>query len=308
MDENTIAFAVELPNIDPANDTDVEPTDWRDYVISVRELEDSLQGQPFNKYDFLSNIPNELQNVIEQRPRTEILNWINNSSNISTASLLAAPDTAIGHNSFIEDSIFKHFDIESSGSSQVGVTEINIEESGFRQISPSQVGIAEVSISHKGLTEHRLNQNSTSQVSSLQNGFSKTDSLHVSPAKIRKAEIGIIHDHVAKIGIFENNVFKIGKGQFSFGQIDPSEISFSSSIPSEQFFSIHNSTPQIINELNNSATNIWSDLLQPETQLDINFQITDLPKGQLAEATITGFDSSGKLNAGTILIDYDAKR
>ena len=51
-----------------------------------------------------------------------------------------------------------------------------------------------------------------------------------------------------------------------------------SSISSEQFFSIHNSTPQIINKStqhNNSATNIWSDLLQPQTKLDIDFQIAD---------------------------------
>ncbi len=37
-----------------------------------------------------------------------------------------------------------------------------------------------------------------------------------------------------------------------------------------------------------------------------NFQITDLPQGQLAEANIAGFDSSEKPNAGTILIDHDA--
>ncbi|WP_319420865.1 hypothetical protein [Pleurocapsa sp. FMAR1] len=63
---------------------------------------------------------------------------------------------------------------------------------------------------------------------------------------------------------------------------------------------------EIINVLNNSATNIWSNLIQSETELDIDFQIIDLPKGQLAEATITDFDDSAKPNAGTILIDRDA--
>ena len=75
--------------------------------------------------------------------------------------------------------------------------------------------------------------------------------------------------------------------------------------PPEQFFSIHNLTPEITNVPNNSATKIWSDLLQLETQLDINFQITDLPTGQLAEAIIKSFDDSGKPKAGTILIDHD---
>ena len=57
---------------------------------------------------------------------------------------------------------------------------------------------------------------------------------------------------------------------------------------------------------NLDATEIWSDLLQTDTQLDIVFQITDLPIGQLAEVTITDFDDSGVPNAGTILIDHNA--
>ena len=63
---------------------------------------------------------------------------------------------------------------------------------------------------------------------------------------------------------------------------------------------------RIINNLNHTATNIWSNLLQTPTQLDIDFQITDLPQGQLAEASITGFDENGVFKAGTILIDHDA--
>ncbi len=41
----------------------------------------------------------------------------------------------------------------------------------------------------------------------------------------------------------------------------------------------------------------------PISDRKFNFQITDFHQGQLAEA---GFDSSGKPNAGTILIDHDA--
>lgn len=49
-----------------------------------------------------------------------------------------------------------------------------------------------------------------------------------------------------------------------------------------------------------------SDLLQPQTQLDIDFQITNLPSGSLAEATIIGFDDNGVPNAGMIAIDHNA--
>ncbi|NER01034.1 MAG: hypothetical protein F6K30_30815 [Cyanothece sp. SIO2G6] len=39
---------------------------------------------------------------------------------------------------------------------------------------------------------------------------------------------------------------------------------------------------------------------------DLNIEITDLPVGQLAEATITCFDTNGHPIAGIILIDDDA--
>lgn len=74
---NTIAFAIDIPNIDPAADNIVQPTSWRDYVIPVQELENRLQNEPFNDYDFLSNITTQLQEIIENRPRAEILDWIN---------------------------------------------------------------------------------------------------------------------------------------------------------------------------------------------------------------------------------------
>lgn len=49
------------------------------------------------------------------------------------------------------------------------------------------------------------------------------------------------------------------------------------------------------------------DLTNPSVDIEnINFQITDLPTGQLAEATIRGFDENGVANAGKILIDHDA--
>jgi hypothetical protein len=59
----------------------------------------------------------------------------------------------------------------------------------------------------------------------------------------------------------ENSPSKIDSDKFNPIQADvlqnnTSEISFSSSISPEQFFSVHNSTPEIINALNNSATDI----------------------------------------------------
>ncbi len=40
--------------------------------------------------------------------------------------------------------------------------------------------------------------------------------------------------------------------------------------------------------------------------LELEIVVQNLSKVQLAEATIAGFDSAGKPNSGTILIDHDA--
>ncbi|WP_334850671.1 PKD domain-containing protein [Nostoc sp.] len=53
-----------------------------------------------------------------------------------------------------------------------------------------------------------------------------------------------------------------------------------------------------------SASDLWQTLFDPTFNLTL--QITDLPTGQLAEAQITNYDTQGRPNGGTILIDDDA--
>ncbi|ELS02441.1 hypothetical protein Xen7305DRAFT_00021550 [Xenococcus sp. PCC 7305] len=172
-----------------------------------------------------------------------------------------------------------------------GVSKFRSRQVSVAQISPEKIGILQISPLHS---------------TTIQIGTSQVGSTQVRPQQERAHQISLTQVASTQIGLRQVDFRQINSTQINFTQINSREISFSRSISSEQFFSIHNSTPQTINDLNNSATNVWSDLLQPETQLDINFQITDLPSGQLAEATIAGFDPSGKPNAGKILIDRDA--
>ncbi len=150
---------------------------------------------------------------------------------------------------------------------------------------------------------------STGEANSFHKTVFETAFKHTNPSEIGKAQVNIPERTAIEFGFAEVG-FPINSASDSFPAKAPetlsSEILLFPSVEPEQFFSIHNSTPKITNVLNNTATNIWSDLLQSETQLDIDFQITDLPKGQLAEATITGFDDSGKPNARTIPIDHNA--
>ncbi|MEM7590731.1 MAG: hypothetical protein AAF383_04300 [Cyanobacteria bacterium P01_A01_bin.83] len=144
------------------------------------------------------------------------------------------------------------------------------------------------------------------QVSSFNIGQNEVRGVYLTANQNNSVQISAIENDIRKFGVSKVSTTETDVTQISIFQFDSNEISFASSISSEQFFSIHDATPQIINELNNSATKIWSDLLQSETQVDIDFQITDLPSGQLAEAAITDFDDLGVPNAGTILINHDA--
>ena len=202
----------------------------------------------------------------------------------------------------------------------------SILENASREVRFAKKNITEISFVEPTVVHSRLGQSSTFKVSPFHRGISDSSIPKESSAENRIIEIDIFNDSIGKPRSTQVSSTQIDTKQTSLRQIDSTEInstqtdvlqldtsqvgiieiSFASSISPEQFFSVHNSTLKITNVLNNSATNIWSNLLQSDTQLDIDFQITDLPKGQLASATITGFDDAGKSKAGRILIDHDA--
>jgi hypothetical protein len=52
--------------------------------------------------------------------------------------------------------------------------------------------------------------------------------------------------------------------------------------------------------------NIWNTFLKSTTAINLNSEITNLPTGQLAEATITSYNTNGTPKTATITIDDDA--
>ncbi|MEM8777890.1 MAG: DNA/RNA non-specific endonuclease [Cyanobacteria bacterium P01_G01_bin.49] len=354
MNSIPLAFAVYVPNDTsvPVGKDDNKIPGWRQntmYIRSVRQLE-GLTG-----YNFLSELPINIQNQIEDRNPHELLQIINQLFGVNpTSSLLASTElNVIGHSqaSIITDTTILH---DSSTEDRTSQSKLKIIGTSPQEISISKIGntnsffqvhIPQVGFTETGTEQVSTSQNTTMQISTIESSSIQTGPIHLSfsqigfikdspnsitfersplqitsiesssnkigpseinLAKIRSSQIRPNQISEAQVGIGEVNFSKISIDQFNFAKTNPTEISITSLVPSEQFFSIHDTKPQIINNINNSATNIWSDLLQTETSLDITFQITDLPTGQLAEATITGFDPFGRPNAGTILIDYNA--
>jgi hypothetical protein len=68
----------------------------------------------------------------------------------------------------------------------------------------------------------------------------------------------------------------------------------------QQLLSSHNFN------LQNTTVPIWTSFLQAQTPFNLNLVIKDLPVGQLAEAQITQYDSTGAPIAATLLLDTDA--
>jgi hypothetical protein len=49
----------------------------------------------------------------------------------------------------------------------------------------------------------------------------------------------------------------------------------------------------------------WTDFLQGTIPFNLNFEITDLPAGQIAESTIIKFNNNGTPAARTLTLDVD---
>jgi large repetitive protein len=320
--ENTVAFAVQMPN-----DISRGNIDWTQYVISVNQLEYDTG------YDLFSNIPVDIQETIENNSSVSLLPAALLADNQNSPELfgkvfsISSGEERTREKSPIRQNSLPQEDIYTT-SSATSKTKVDIF--GIPQASKSKVDTSQSS----------LTKNSSSQVSFHQISPSHISSLKISPTQTSPTQIGI-----PQVGSFEIDPLQVGlvthnTNQTSFSEIKSAQITMdivaveieSHQVGSTQIASsikdklvniisspsgtiigtsisprTHSSdSSQIFSNIQFSATTIWSNLLQTPTQLNIDFQITDLPTGQLGEATITDYDENGKPISGTIQIDYNA--
>jgi DNA/RNA endonuclease G (NUC1) len=273
---------------------------WQNWRVTIDDIE-ALTG-----LDFLTNIPENIQNVIEQT-LSPVIN--------PNAFLLAEPDALDKSIGFIFDSSIGHDGVVKDGlstskstfsTSQISTTQIGTNKTASSEISINQAGIDQISIFKINSFQIGSIHNSTSQISTIHHS-----SRQISTSQISSPQIGLSKiDSLIVDNALATSHTKIKSTQVSPTQIDSSKITLPSSISSQQLLSSHlpnhNSTSNFVSNFQSSVTSIWSDLLKSETSLEINFQITDLPTGQLAEAQITSFNEFGLPQTGTILIDYNA--
>jgi hypothetical protein len=285
---------------------------WQDWRVSINYLE------TLTNYDFLSELPDFIEEAIESRsdgllPNSALL-LADESSTANSITDTVSDNLSIGQTNFSQITTKKFINIDSS------IPKITSCERYF-----TEFGTAEISVVEKGIIHSRLSQDGILEVSSCQAGSSQSSSLQYTLAQISPTQIDILKDSISHTSTSEVSFPQINTKQSSIGQvgsskndssqasvlkfnpsqIQPTEVSIPSSITSQQLFSgnlSHNSSPNLLTNIYNTAQALW----HTTTPIDLNFAITNLATGQLAEATITGYDQLGRPNTATITIDNDA--
>jgi hypothetical protein len=319
-------------------------TNWRikpnnNYLYSVRDVEQNTN------YNFFSNLSLETQERLENRTRNAVWQDVNNLfSSLPSAPLLAGLDendstfslganySAIRHSGTTENVSFAGGEIPSSqeiGISKVSRTNTAVFENGILQtgfheigstattpthITTSKVSAEKQSSIETGIPQHGVTHVSFPEIGSDEIAAIKHSFMEISPEQLGSGEISSIHIDSTQVGIIQNSsdeagtrqisIRQINSGKFSLDQIaskqfNPTKISLPSSITLQQLLRSHNFN------LQNTTVPTWTEFLQSPTPFNLKIEIQDLPTGQLAEAAITGYDTNGRPNSGTLTLDTD---
>jgi Bacterial Ig domain len=190
----------------------------------------------------------------------------------------------------------------SLGSLEIGIFKDNTKPFSIFKDNFPQIRSGEVSSAERGIAE----------VSSIQNGIGEVTKINSSSREVNVGEVsssknatiqGIVSTQEG-VEVLGQHFFIPNTTQIQPTQIQSTEVSLPSLVSSQQLFSgnvSHDNTP-LLTRIYSTAQSIWHS----STDLNLNFTITNLPTGQLAEATITGYDNLGRPNTATISIDDDA--
>jgi hypothetical protein len=300
------------PDNDPHNLTYWR--NWRNFVKSV----DFIENQ--TNLDFFTNLSSNIENILEAEVDDGLL-----SANLQADFNLVDFDMNLNPLRVVQNSAFNVSSVKTN-LQETGIGKVNVKQAGVLEKSPFAISPTEVSktqitpreidktyisipkisifqdsVSNTAISSIRGTQPSTTKLSQINDTSileqgRKTSA--VFPTEISPSEIDL-----TQIGSIQVNPSQNSFAQIDSMKIDSSKVTLTSSIPIQQLLSsqlqTHDLTPNLDN-IYSTAQSIW------QTTTPIKFNITNLPTGQLAEATITGYDQLGRPNKATISIDDDA--
>jgi Bacterial Ig domain len=225
------------------------------------------------------------------------LSFINIKANVTTIEPSSFPKIAS-----LEDNIIK-VSTNNSTVSPITINKFPIEEAASHQrvlqVASNQIGhlaelpytVGEIAVSKSSTKSDAGNFGRVFNANILENGSRKIDSNQFNSTSLIDPIVfpSLINSVTTQPDIRQDNVLKG---------------SFPSVVSSQQIFSgnfSHDHT-SLLNTIYSTAQTLW----HIATPIDLTFNITNLSVGQLAEATITGYDKLGRPNTATISIDSDA--
>ena len=238
--KDTLAFAINLDNTLDSNGNAKYPNDdWTETDITSDGLPVGLINidklEEITGYDFLSNIPAEIQEAIEGRKYPDIKEKIyakGIKQRPPSSSLLASfPsvftnertwfDSSIGHDS-IPNQIETTAD-RVSGNIDISETSFN-QNSAFktvtRQSGSSEISTSSVHSRHNRISQVSFDQTTTEQISRIQLGFPENSSFQTRAFQNSTSEIGF-----SEIDTLQRSFPKIGSSQVDSLKTDSPKLS-----------------------------------------------------------------------------------
>jgi hypothetical protein len=233
-------------------------------------------------------------------------------------------DTSIWHHSFPDQvgTATNHLG-SKSGISEVGTikntifktpikfgfTENSIAGIDIAQTGSPQIGFPESNLVYGGSKQASISDNGIIKLGTIQKSSSHIGSSQISPTEVSTSEYGSTQVDATQVEFNQIDV-----GLFAANQLNTSKITLPSIISNNQFLSSHDPRLNNISIGHNAVSNYLTQLQSTlatywnfPTDLNLNFEITNLPTGQLAEATITSYNNNnGTPKTATITIDDDA--
>jgi hypothetical protein len=177
------------------------------------------------------------------------------------------------------------------GSGQISIAKVNLTQiatipTSLYQISSPQIGVSKITSVEGHVISRNSNQGSITEISS----FNVIPISKVAPVQINSTQISFVPQSGITMDVIKDQTWEVSSTSSVEFQKLFNSINTSSGVKT------HDLTPNLLTDIYSTAQSIWHS----NTAIDLNFTISNLPTGQLAEATINGYDQLGRPNTATI--------
>jgi large repetitive protein len=299
---NARVIAVDMPN-DATTRTEAS---WVDYIVTAQDIENAVKKEN-PSFKIFSTLSIPVQNALKTKKDSGLASSLLSDVNVTSLSEIVGtfPNESVVVNGLkVKGSdlldIFENRSSTKVGLPQIGTSQSYFEQSNVSQDSLSQIGTSQISFFQLSPSQISTSQVGTSQISTSQVGTSQ-----ISTSQVGTDQRYIDQLSLLQVGINQTDAVQGTKSKIDASQINAGKISFSNVITLQQFFNVHNISPTLIYDINNTALTLWDTSLQTSIPLNLNIEIKDLPTGQLAEAQVTQFNAQGTPLGGTLYLDYN---